>query len=128
MNGRKGLLIMGHPRVWINYKPRIYTEIFKYIFQSIDLVEIVDFEPSNSGSSGVHDKDIDIVLLSLNGLEQPDIDLPEERKHEAKVIAFSSKGDYGLKRLPGKTNWEEMRPFGLKELIDELSAGRSSGE
>ena len=102
--------------------------IFKYIFISIGLVEIVECEPSNSGKFNVYDKDVDIVLLSLNSLEQPDIELPEERTHKAKVIAFSPKGDYGLKRLPGKTNWEEMRPFGLKELIDELSAGRSSGE
>lgn len=119
---------MGHPRVWINYKPRIYTEIFKHIFQSIGLVEIVEFEPSNSGRFNMHEKNVDIVLLSLNSLEQPEIELPIERTQNAKVIAFSSKGDYGLKRLPGKTNWEEMRPFGLKELIDELSAGRSSGE
>jgi len=119
---------MTHPRVWINYKPRLYTELFKYIFQSLGLVDIVELEPTNTGRFNMHNKEIDIVLLSLNSLEQPDIELPEERTHKAKVIAFSSKGDYGLKRLPGKTNWEEMRPFGLKELITELSAGGSSGE
>jgi hypothetical protein len=65
-------------------------------------------------------KDIDVVLLSLDGLGNPDPDVSEECLKDAKVIAFSTKGDFGLRRMPGKTNWEELRPFGLKQLMDEL--------
>jgi hypothetical protein len=60
------------------------------------------------------------VLLSLDGLGQPDPEVPAERLKGAKVIAFSPKGDYGLRRMPGINNWEELRPFGLRELMDEL--------
>jgi len=109
------------PRVWINYKPRIYTDIFKYLFSTMGLIEIVEILPTGQdfreASSG---KDIDVVLLSLDGLGQPDLEVPAERLKEAKVIAFSPKGDYGLRRMPGKSNWEELRPFGLKQLMDEL--------
>lgn len=109
------------PRVWINYKPRIYTDIFKYIFSTMGLVEVVEFPRAAQGSQALDEgKAIDVVLLSLDGLGNPDPDVPDECLKEAKVIAFSTKGDFGLRRMPGKTNWEELRPFGLKQLMDEL--------
>jgi len=109
------------PRVWINYKPRIYTDIFKYLFSTMGLIEVVEAPPTGQDVRGMAEgKNIDVVLLSLDGLGQPDLELPAERLKEAKVIAFSPKGDYGLLRMPGKTNWEELRPFGLKQLMDEL--------
>lgn len=109
------------PRVWVNYKPRIYTDIFKYIFSTMGLIEVVEIPRAGKGcrESG-KGKDIDVVLLSLDGLGNPDPDVPEECLKEAKLIAFSTKGDFGLRRMPGKTNWEELRPFGLKQLMDEL--------
>lgn len=109
------------PRVWINYKPRIYTDIFKYIFSTMGLIEVVEISPDAQDFREMNEgKDIDVVVLSLDGLDHPDPDLPAERLKDAKVIAFSPKGDYGLRRMPGKTNWEELRPFGLKQLMDEL--------
>ncbi len=109
------------PRVWINYNPRIYTDIFKYIFSTMGLIEVVEILPGGKDLRDINEAQaIDVVLLSLDGLDQPDPNLPIERLKEAKVIAFSPKGDYGLRRMPGKTNWEELRPFGLKQLMDEL--------
>jgi hypothetical protein len=112
---------MAPPRVWINYKPRIYTDIFKYLFTTMGLIEVVEIPPAGQDFREISvGKDIDVVLLSLDGLGQPDPEVPAERLKEAKVIAFSPKGDYGLRRMPGKTNWEELRPFGLRQLMDEL--------
>ena len=108
------------PRVWINYKPRIYTDIFKYIFSTMGLIEVVEIPRACQDTREPGKEDIDVVLLSLDGLGNPDPDVPEECLKEAKVIAFSTKGDFGLRRMPGKTNWEELRPFGLKQLMDEL--------
>ena len=109
------------PRVWINYKPRIYTDIFKYLFSTMGLIEVVEISAASQDLREVNGgKDIDVVLLSLDSLGQPDLEIPADRLKEAKVIAFSPKGDYGLRRMPGKTNWEELRPFGLKQLMDEL--------
>jgi len=109
------------PRVWINYKPRIYTDIFKYLFTNLGLIEVVEISPAGQDFREIGArKDIDVVLLSLDGLGQPDPDVPAGRLKGAKVIAFSPKGDYGLRRMPGKTNWEELRPFGLTQLMEEL--------
>jgi len=109
------------PRVWINYKPRIYTDIFKYIFTNLGLIEVVEIPPAGQDFREIDvGEDIDVVLLSLDGLGQPDPEIPAERLKDAKVIAFSPKGDYGLRRMPGKTNWEELRPLGLRQLMDEL--------
>lgn len=108
---------MTTPRVLIDYKPRIYTDLFKSIFQSIGRVEIVEvttWECENN-SDGV-----DVIVLSLNTHGQPESDLPLEQLQNAKVIAFSPKGDYGLRRLPGENAWEEVSPFSLEQLIEEV--------
>ncbi len=115
---------MSPPRVWINYKPRIYTELLTHLFQSMGLIEAVEIDPTLRAARG-REEEIDVVLLSLDYLGQPDLEIPGEGLKKAKVIAFSPKGDYGLRRLPGKTNWEEIRPFGLKQLMDELACSGS---
>lgn len=112
---------MGLPRVLINYKPRIYTDIFKHLFTTMGLIELVEIPAAGQNFREMETgKDIDVVLLSLDSLDQPDPEMPAEQLKGAKVIAFSPKGDYGLRRMPGKTNWEELRPFGLRQLMDEL--------
>ncbi len=112
-------------RVWINYEPRIYTDIFKQVFQSMNLVEVVEEDPADPDpkSSGDGQKGVDVVLLSLEGFDQSTPELKPEFLQRAKVLAFSPRGDFGLRRMPGRANWEELRPFGLKQLIAELAAG-----
>ncbi len=111
-------------RVWVNYEPKIYTDIFKQVFQSMCQVEIVEQTPADPGfnSNGDEHTGVDVVLLSLDGLDQSKPELNAEILGQAKVLAFSPRGDFGLRRMPGKANWEEVRPFGLKQLIDELTA------
>jgi len=112
-------------RVWINYEPRIYTDIFKEIFRSMQWVEVVDEAPADPGckSSGEDLNRIDVVMFSLDRLDQSRPELTPEFLQHAKVLAFSPSGDFGLRRMPGRPDWEEVRPFGLNQLIDELKVG-----
>ena len=111
-------------RVWINYEPKIYTDIFKQVFLSMHLVEVVEETPADPGCNCSEGelKGVDVVLLSLDDLDPSKPELKPEFLQHAKVLAFSPRGDFGLRRLPGRANWEEVRPFGLKQLIDELTA------
>ena len=111
-------------RVWIQYEPRLYSEAFVRLFELSGTVEIVVTE-ANNGSDQVPREpadwaEVDIAVLSLDDHGCPGIDsLPEAPPH-AKVLAFSPVGNFGLRRLPGSSEWEVMRPFGVDELIGEI--------
>jgi hypothetical protein len=108
-------------RVWINYQPRIYSDILKEVLRTLALIDVVEVS-TGARSAEENPISVDIALLSLDGLRQPELDLLPDRLREAKVIAFSPKGDFGLKRLPGRNNWEEVRPFGMQQLFEELAS------
>ncbi len=110
---------MTTPRILIDYKPRIYTDLFKNIFHSVGRVEIVEALTQGCNSSDNGDGP-DVIILSLDVHGQPESSLPLEQLQNARVIAFSPKGDYGLRRLPGESTWEEIRPFSLECLIHEV--------
>ena len=114
----------GKRRVWIHYEPHLYDELFTSIIQSLGNVDIVD--DNSQGTSPKREEDlnwnlIDVVVLSLDEECHPDIVTLPMPLPNAKVVAFSPKGDYGLKRLPGESRWIEVRPFGLNQLIDEVN-------
>jgi len=109
-------------RVWIDYQPKIYTEIFKEVIQSFGLADVLtntSAEPAPDASLA-DSECIDLVVISLDNLGRPELNWTPERLQNSKAIAFSPNGDYGLLRLPGKTYWQEIRPFGLKQLIELL--------
>ena len=110
---------MPRPKVWVDYQPKIYSDILKQAFKSIDLVDFVEERPMESGAEGA--SSIDIILISLDALKGMEIEVMPEGVLQSKVIAFSPSGEYALRRLPGAMSWEELRPFGLRQLIDELS-------
>lgn len=105
-------------RVWIHYHPNLYSEIFRELFQSTSLVEVVEQPPPEGEPRAV-----DVIVLSLEGHEQLTREAYSRVWPQAKFLAFSPDGDYGLKRLPGEERWEEVRPFGLAQLMDEVLAG-----
>jgi hypothetical protein len=111
------------PRVWIQYEPRLYSEAFVRLFELSGTVEIVVNETANGDEVPREPADwaeVDIAVLALDDNDRPEIDsLPDAPPH-AKVLAFSPVGDYGLRRLPGSTQWEVMQPFGVDELIGEI--------
>jgi hypothetical protein len=113
-------------RVWIQYHPRLYLELFTRVLKSLEPVEVVgSSHPSSSYrlSEGLDPNQIDVVLIPLNEQGHPELEALPVPLPETKLIAFSPKGDRGLRRLPGRTDWEEVRPFGLVQLVREVLGG-----
>ena len=114
---------MSTSRVWIQYHPRLYLELFTRILRSLELVEVVGYShPSSSHwlSEGIDSNQIDVILIPLNEQGYPELEALPLPFPETKLIAFSPKGDRGLRRLPGRMDWEEVRPFGLVQLVREV--------
>jgi hypothetical protein len=114
---------MLRPKVWVNYQPKIYSDILKQAFKSIGLIEVVEGSPADYRMKAAEEdkNQIDVVLVSLDSIGLSEIEQMTGMVLQSKVIAFSPSGEFGLRRLPGNKNWEELRPFGLKQLIEELS-------
>ncbi len=103
------------PRVRIVYEPTVYAEVFARVLKDLGPVEVVD-DPSAG---------VDVILLPLcDGSDRPQVDLLPDPLPDAKLVAFSMAGSRGLVRLPGQSEWEEVRPFGLGRICLEVLAGR----
>ncbi len=113
-------------RVWIQYHPRLYLELFTRVLKSLEPVEVLGYShPSSSPrlSEGIDPNQIDVILIPLNEQGYPELEALPVILADTKLIAFSPKGDRGLRRLPGRTDWEEIRPFGLVQLVREVLGG-----
>jgi hypothetical protein len=113
-------------RVWIQYHPRLYLELFTRVLISLEPVEVVgSSHPSSSYqlSESIDPNQIDVILIPLNEQGHPELEELPVPLSKTKLIAFSPKGDRGLRRLPGRTDWEEVRPFGLVQLVREVLGG-----
>jgi hypothetical protein len=113
-------------RVWILFEPQIYCDLFSRILQAAGMMEIISAEPEQGRllEGGTVQDPVDIVIYSLDQQGEPELARLPEPPPEAKLLAFSLKGDYGLRRLPGEKYWEEVRPFGVSQLIREVEVGR----
>lgn len=116
-------------RVSIYYRPKLYTELFARVFQTVGSIEVVEAASPDSSPNGparqpTLRRQVDVVVLPVDNLGRPDEELMPEPRPEAKLVAFSPKGDYGFRRYPGESEWEELRPFGLSQLVDEVKDGR----
>lgn len=108
-------------RVLILYEPRLYSDLINDLIEQLGLVDIVEVKDSIAVPEGSHDhEDVDVVLLPLDGDGDPKVSLLPDMMPGAKLVAFSPDGKLGLRRLPGETNWVEVRPFGLSQLIVEI--------
>ena len=111
-------------RVWINYRPRLYMELFKKAFETIGQIEVVklnDLLTSSHQGGFIGWENVDIMITSLDRDGQPDMELIPDPLPEVKIVAFSPRGDYGLRHMIGELNWEEIRPFGWNQLVCELT-------
>jgi hypothetical protein len=118
-------------RVWIQYHPRLYLELFTRVLKSLEPVEVVgSSHPSTSFqlSDGIDPNQIDVILIPLNEQGYPELEALPVLLSATKLIAFSPKGDRGLRRLPGRTDWEEVRPFGLVQLVREVLGGAKASD
>jgi len=114
---------MTNIRVWILYEPMIYADLFHWIFERLDMVEVIravdpgekltDREPMQEGR-------VDVIILPLDDQGQPRVDILSHPPPGAKYLAFSPDGKKGLRRLPGASSWQEVSPFGLANLMFEV--------
>lgn len=110
-------------RVLIHYKPQLYTDLLTRIFQSIKAVELYDptspvLKSQNGKASPEH---VDVVVFSLEvGVQPGNASFPEWFQ-TVKLLAFSPDEDVGYRRLPGEADWEAIDPFGIEELIFEVT-------
>jgi len=114
---------MTNIRVWILYEPMIYADLFHWIFERLDMVEVIravdpgekltDREPLQEGG-------VDVIILPLDDQGQPRIDILPHPPPEAKYLAFSPDGKKGLRRLPSASSWQDVSPFGLANLMCEV--------
>lgn len=99
-------------------------ELFKKAFETIGQIEVVKLNdllasPQKGGFIGW--ENVDVVITSLDQNGQPDMDLIPNPLPKVKILAFSPSGDYGLKHVIGGLNWEEIRPFGWNQLVNEVT-------
>lgn len=125
---------MTSTRVWLLYEPVIYSDLFQRIFERFGSVHVVNMVNRQMGETIASTPDpecVDVIIVALDEAGQIPAGLLSEFHQDAIVLAFSPKGDRGLRRQPGENKWEEIRPFGLADLIFEVlkstrSAARSS--
>lgn len=110
-------------RVLIHYKPKLYTDLLTRIFQSIKSVEVYDpaLRASVSQNGKVSPEHVDVVVFSLEVGSQPGNAPFPEWFQKVKLLAFSPDEDVGYRRLPGEDDWEAIHPFGIEELIYEVT-------
>lgn len=112
---------MSATQICIQYKPQIYADCFERILLSLRVGQVRKF------STGSHPQDADmdqpdLIVVSLGANGKPENTPILERWPDARVIAFSTYGDVGWRRASGAHEWEVVRPFGLRQLIDEAVA------
>jgi hypothetical protein len=110
-------------RVWIQYHPRLYLELFTRVLKALEPVEVVGYSHPSSSNwlfEGINPNQVDVILIPLNEQGYPELESLPLPLPDTKLVAFSPKGDRGLRRLPGRADWEEVRPFGLVQLVREV--------
>lgn len=111
---------MATTRVWILYKPTIYADLFQFLFESIDAVEVIRSVNIDIENRCLENSGVDIILLPLDEDGRPSCEEIEQRYPDAKVLAFAPDGERGLRRKPGKKTWDLLCPFGLSDLMFEV--------
>ena len=110
-------------RVWIRYKPQLYHELLKKLFCSQRAVEVLETYQLFAGSvdrEGFRGRFVDVILLPLDDQGRPELELLPFPISQAKLIAFSPKGDHGMRRKPGESSWEELQPCGIAQVLQEV--------
>ncbi len=99
--------------VQIIYEPVVYAEVLAHVLRRFKSIQVVDVP-----SAGV-----DVVVFPVDADGKPQTDLLPQPLPNAKLIAASATGHRGLVRLPGESEWQEVSPFALDQLILEVLAG-----
>ena len=113
---------MSNLRVLIYYSPRLYSELFSSVLKSICGIEVFDMtqETISENQPRTKQPDADLIITSLDADGKPATDQFPVKIRKSKILAFSPTGDIGLRRMPNSSQWEEISPFGLDQLIREV--------
>ena len=103
-------------QVWIAYAPHIFREALTSSLSHIDEVEIVEN----------HSDNVDIAIFRLAETGQLQDFFRHKSLPNAKMIVFSPRGDHAFIRLPGQSSWNDVRPFGMDQLVAEIQIGREN--
>ena len=101
-------------RIWIAYEPRVFREALVAVISQLEGVEIVE-----DLSAGV---DVGIFRLASTGLLQNFFHRTPQL--ETKMVVFSARGDRAFIRYPCEKNWTTVQPFGMPELLAEITRSR----
>ena len=111
------------PRLWIHFKPRLYQDLLQRVFGTIwdvEVIEGLELRGLQDSSRNGNRSTVDVVILPLDDQGRPDLELLPVQLSEAKLVALSPRGDFGMRRRPGENRWEELHPFGMDELVQEV--------
>ena len=100
--------------VHIVSEPRMYADLYAALFAGWDRVEVVD-EPGSQ---------VDVFVIVASEADWPPLNLLPPGARQAKTVVFAPKRESGWVRLPGQGDWERIQPFGLRDLLVEVQAGR----
>lgn len=100
-------------RVWIVYSPHLLADLFERLLSNLEAVTVVP-QPFSG---------VDVIVLPLNELGEPELDLLPRPVPVAKLVAVSPAADRALIKLPGSNAWEVVQPFALQQLLVEVQAG-----
>jgi hypothetical protein len=114
---------MAVSRVWIVGTHKLYLDLLTRVFRVFGHIEVIgcaDQLQPDFHRGDTHRKNVDVIVIPMENpglLKGAILSFPNP---EAKWVIFSLNGNYGLTRLPGDHAWREVKPFGLKQLLQEV--------
>ena len=107
---------MAYSRILIQYTPQLYADILKHV-----LLSQGQFEIYNHRNNSYTDDDFDVIILSLEQFGNPGSAGLPPKTQSTKIIVFAPNGGFGLRRQPGVSEWEILKPFSIAQLLQELA-------
>lgn len=103
-------------RVWIAYEPFLFTDVLINLMRDNPEIEIT------AGPDGP----VDIAVFRMANTGHLNNFFQQNNLPDAKLIAFSPRGDGAFIRERDAPDWLHVRPFGLDELVRELRSAAVS--
>jgi hypothetical protein len=112
-------------KVCVRFRPHLYNEILKWLFhslQQVEVIEVLQTEFSVNVTDCPWGNTVDVFILPVDDDGRPEVELLPDPTPPAKLVAVSPYGHLGLLRHPGQNHWEPVQPFGLAQLIAEVTS------
>jgi hypothetical protein len=110
-------------QIGIYLSSRLYVELLTRIIQMHHEVEIINLPAwslSTAGEKTSLKDEPQVVILPMLDRAHNAFEWAPKTYPRAKLLLFGEKGSTGYLRSPDKHHWEEIRHFGLKDLLREV--------